>query len=90
MIIQDLRIKAFEEIKHFAPNTSSGTGYCQYTTIKVIYDNDLSQIFTIPNWYASREEQVKQLKEHTNQMLSKGYYVVINQETIDKFLKILY
>ena len=89
MIIQDLRIKAFEEVEHFAPKASSGTGYCQYTTIKIMYDNDLSQIFTIPNWYTSREEQVKQLKEHTRQMLSKGYYVVINQETIDEFLKIL-
>lgn len=89
MVIQDLRIKAFEKIKHFAPNTSSGTGYCQYTTIKIVYDNDLSQIFTIPNWYTPKEEQVKQLKEHTEQMLLKGYYVVINQETIDEFLKIL-
>ena len=89
MVIQDLRIKAFEKIEHFAPNSNSGTGYCQYTTIKIIYDNDLSQIFTVPNWYTPKEEQVKQLKEHTKQMLSKGYYVVINQETINDFLKVL-
>ena len=90
MIIQDLKIKDFEHIEHIAPNASFGTGYCEYETIKVIYENDLTQIVTIPNWYISASEQVKQLKENIkNEMLSKGYYIVIDQETIDKFLKIL-
>lgn len=90
MIIQDLKIKDFEHIKHIAPNTSSGTGYCEYETIKVIYENDLTQIVTIPNWYTSTSEQVKQLKENIkNEMLQKGYYIIMDQETIDKFLKIM-
>ena len=64
MTIQDLKIKDFEHIEYIAPNASSGTGYCEYETIKVIYENDLTQIVTIPNWYISASEQVKQLKEN--------------------------
>lgn len=89
MVIQDLRIKAFEKIEHDAPTGGSGTGYCEYSTVKIVYDNDLYQIFTLPNWYTPEKEQVKHLKEITKQMLLKGYYVIINQETINKFLKVL-
>lgn len=89
MIIQDLRIKKIEKVAHHAPNSSSGTGYCQYTTVKIIYENDETQTLTVANWYTPEQEQITQFKEITKQMLSKGFYVIHNQDTIDMFLKAL-
>lgn len=90
MYIQDLKIKNIEPIEQINPTGGSGTGYCQYTKIKVTYENDETQIINISNWYTSKEMQVKEFKDATSQMLLKGFSVLNNQETIDMLLKILH
>ena len=90
MYIQDLKIKNIEPIEQIKPTSGSGTGYCQYTKIKVTYENDETQIINISNWYTSKEMQVKEFKDATSQMLLKGFSVLNNQETIDMLLKILH
>ena len=89
MIIQDLKIKSIEEVGHIIPKGSSGTGYCQYTTLQITYENGLTQKTTIPNWYTSEQEQIQQFKEVTRRMLLEGFYVIHNQESINRFLKAL-
>ena len=90
MNIQDLKIKNIELIEQINPTGGSGTGYCQYTKIKVIYENDETQIINIANWYISEKEQIEEFKNATSQMLLKGFNVLNNQETVDMLLKILH
>ena len=89
MVIQDLTIKKIEPVKQIIPKGGSGTGYCQYTTVKVIYENDEFQTITMANWYTPKEEQIRQFKENTQQMLSKGYYVIHSENAIAMLLKAL-
>ena len=90
MNIQDLKIKNIEPIEQINPTGGSGTGYCQYTKIKVTYENGETQIINISNWYTPKKEQIEEFKNATSQMLLKGFNVLNNQETIDKLLKILH
>lgn len=90
MDIQDLKIKNIEPIEQINPTGGSGTGYCQYTKIKVTYENDETQIINIANWYTSEKEQIEEFKNATSQMLLKGFNVLNNQETVDMLLKILH
>lgn len=90
MDIQDLKIKNIEPIEQINPTGGSGTGYCQYTKIKVTYENDETQIINISNWYTSKKVQIEEFKNATSQMLLKGFNVLNNQETIDMLLKILH
>ena len=90
MYIQDLKIKNIEPIEQINPTGGSGTGYCQYTKIKVTYENDETQIINISNWYTPKEEQIKEFKDATSQMLLKGFNILNNQETVDMLLKILH
>lgn len=90
MNIQDLKIKNIEPIEQINPTGGSGTGYCQYTKIKVTYENDETQIINIANWYTPEKEQIEEFKSATSLMLLKGFNVLNNQETVDKLLKILH
>ena len=90
MNIQDLKIKNIEPIEQINPTGGSGTGYCQYTKIKVTYENDETQIINISNWYTPKKEQIEEFKNATSQMLLKGFNVLNNQETVDMLLKILH
>lgn len=90
MDIQDLKIKNIEPIEQINPTGGSGTGYCQYTKIKVTYENDETQIINIANWYTPKKEQIEEFKNATSQMLLKGFNVLNNQETVDILLKILH
>lgn len=90
MNIQDLKIKNIELIEQINPTGGSGTGYCQYTKIKVTYENDETQIINISNWYTPKKEQIEEFKNATSQMLLKGFNVLNNQETVDMLLKILH
>lgn len=90
MDIQDLKIKNIEPIEQINPTGGSGTGYCQYTKIKVTYENDETQIINISNWYTPKKEQIEEFKNATSQMLLKGFNVLNNQETVDMLLKILH
>lgn len=90
MDIQDLKIKNIEPIEQINPTGGSGTGYCQYTKIKVTYENDETQIINIANWYTPKKEQIEEFKNATSQMLLKGFNVLNNQETVDMLLKILH
>ena len=90
MNIQDLKIKNIEPIEQINPTGGSGTGYCQYTKIKVTYENGETQIINISNWYTPKKEQIKEFKNATSQMLLKGFNVLNNQETVDMLLKILH
>lgn len=90
MNIQNLKIKNIELIEQINPTGGSGTGYCQYTKIKVTYENDEAQIINIANWYTPEKEQIEEFKNATSQMLLKGFNVLNNQETVDMLLKILH
>ena len=90
MDIQDLKIKNIEPIEQINPTGGSGTGYCQYTKIKVTYENDKTQIINISNWYTPKKEQIEEFKNATSQMLLKGFNVLNNQETVDMLLIILH
>jgi hypothetical protein len=66
MDIQDLKIKNIEPIEQINPTGGSGTGYCQYTKIKVTYENDETQIINIANWYTHEKEQIEEFKNALN------------------------
>lgn len=90
MNIQDLKIKNIKAIEQINPTGGSGTGYCQYTKVKVTYENDETQIINIANWSTPEKEQIEEFKNATSLMLLKGFDVLINQKTVDILLKILH
>lgn len=83
--ITDLYIKSFEIIKEVNPNYGDGTGYSKYKVLKINYNNNMSSEVTIDDWYTSKDIQLQQLKEHTEQLMKKYYRVILNQYTINKF-----
>ena len=86
--IQDLRIISFDNIERIKPNTNNIL-YCEYVRIRVNFDNGSNKYINISDWYTSKEIQVQELKQEMSQLLHIGYYVIINQDTIDNFLNIL-
>lgn len=86
--IQDLRIISFDNIERIKPNTNNIL-YCEYVRIRVNFDNGSNKCINISDWYTSKEIQVQELKQEMSQLLHIGYYVIINQDTIDNFLNIL-
>lgn len=87
--ITDLYIKSFELIKKINPNYGDGTGYSKYKVLKINYSNYMSSEVIIDDWYTSKDTQLKQLKEHTGQLMKKYYRVILNQDAIDKFFTII-
>lgn len=83
--ITDLYIKSFELIKEINSNGGDGTGYSKYKVLRINYYNNMSSEVIIDDWYTSKDIQLQQLKEHTEQLMRKYYRVILNQYTINKF-----
>ena len=89
MEIKDVHFVAFEKIGSTKPGGGSGTGYCQYTKLKITYDNQETSEVDIPTFYTGQLQQILVLKTHLSTLLHRYMYVVFNDDAVHKFFECL-
>ena len=89
MEIQDVYVTSFEKIGYTKPKGGSGTGYCEYTKVKINHSNGAYSQVDIPTFYNDRLSQILVLKTHFSSLWDRGLYVIYNDDLVHKFFKCL-
>lgn len=83
--INELKIKSIKQIDKIK---SHGILYSEYAKLEIIFENDFNCNFCISNWYTQQSQQLEEFKKELSKiapmLYEQGYYVIINQNVIDK------
>lgn len=78
------KVADIKHLEHFSPNSSSGTGYCQYEIYELVLDNKTSKKISIPHWYTPLSEELNIMEEE----IGKLSYISNQVETYRKLKEI--
>ena len=84
-----LKYNQLKKIDRIVPNSSSGTGYCEYLQLLIEFNNHLSKTILLSDWYTDLSTQIKDFKTEMGAMLALGYYVIVDDEAINSLIDIL-
>ena len=83
--INEIKIKSIKKIDQIK---SYGILYSEYAKLEIIFENDFSCNLYISNWYTQQSYQLEEFKKELSKIVpilyEQGYYVIINQNVIDK------
>lgn len=83
--INELKIKSIKKIDQIK---SYGILHSEYAKLEIIFENDFICDIVISNWYTQQSQQLEEFKKELSKiapiLYEQGYYVIINQNVIDK------
>jgi protein-disulfide isomerase len=83
--IKEIEIKSIKKVDQIK---NHGILYSEYAKLEIIFENDFSCNFCISNWYTQQSQQLEEFKKELSKiapiLYEQGYYVIINQNVIDK------